>query len=230
MRMVAFAAATIVVAGSAAADCVDINADDVSQLTRITHIDEARASAIETGRPWPSVGSLTAINGIGKGRIRDILGQGVACVGRRVAPGERELLEGVATVLDADTLIVGRMRVRLIGIDAPEMGQACLRESTDWACGLNATSAVAELLGATPVDCEIYGHDRWHRALAVCYQNGVDLNAEIVRRGWALAWYPETGAVIGPSYDGAQREAEMKAAGIWQGTFADPWLWRQTVN
>ena len=66
--------------------------------------------------------------------------------------------------------------------------------------------------------------------MAVCYQHGTDLNAEIVRNGWALAWYPETGAVFGPTYEAAQNEAELKAAGVWQGTFIDPWVWRRQTN
>ena len=230
MRIAALAAAATLASGIAVADCVDINADDATRLTQITHITEARALAIEDGRPWPSVGALTAIRGIGRGRIRDILDQGLACVGRRAAPGERERLEGVAKVVDGDTFIVGSTRVRLIGIDAPESSQPCHGDGGEWACGPSATAAVAELIGATAVDCEVYGHDRWGRALAVCYQNGLDINAEIVRMGWALAWYPKTGAAIGPSNQDAQNEAELKAAGIWQGVFANPWLLRRSAN
>jgi endonuclease YncB( thermonuclease family) len=37
----------------------------------------------------------------------------------------------------------------------------------------------------------------------------VELNRELVRQGWALAWYPERGAVPGPVYDAEQLEAEQ---------------------
>ena len=230
MRNAAAAVAAMLAAGGAMADCIDINADDPARLGEIVHIDGPRAAAIEAGRPWPSVGSLTAIHGIGRGRIRDILAEGLACVGLRAAAGERERLAGVATVLDADTFIVAEARVRLIGIDAPEGRQLCRLQDRDWPCGQAATTAVDELVGTDPVACEVYGYDRWDRALAVCYQNGVDLNAEIVRSGWALAWYPETGAVVGPTYDDAQDEAELKSAGIWQGAFQDPWAWRRQAD
>lgn len=234
MRSAASAAvatlAAMLAAGSAMGDCIDINADDITRLARIVHIGEARAAAIEAGRPWPSVGSLTAIHGIGRGRISDILAEGAACVGRRAAAGERERLEGVASVVDADTLGIGGARVRLIGIDAPESRQMCRHDGRDWPCGALATQAVVDLVVRDPVACEVYGYDRWDRALAVCYRDGLDLNAEIVRRGWALAWYPETGAVVGPNYDEAQREAELKAAGIGQSVFQDPWAWRRQVN
>lgn len=222
--------AAALLAQSAAADCIDINADDRAALRAIVHIDEARAAAIETGRPWPGVEALTAVHGIGRARIRDILDQSLACVGHRAAAGERERLAGPATVLDADTLVVADTRIRLIGIDAPEGRQTCRMGDLDWPCGAAAAAAVSALVGEAPVDCEIYGHDRWGRALAVCYRDETDLNAEIVRLGWALAWYPDSGAVLGPRYDDAQEEATLKAAGIWQGAFVDPWAWRQRAG
>jgi len=231
MRMAAMAAAVVLMGQAARADCVDINADDPVRLGEIVHIDAARAAAIAAGRPWPSVESLTAIHGIGRGRIRDIVDEGLACVGQRAAAGERQRLEGPATVVDADTFVVAGIRVRLIGIDAPEASQSCQAEERDWPCGEAATAAVEDLVGTRSVACDVYGHDRWNRALAVCFQDGVDLNAEIVRQGWAVAWYPDTGAVIGPNYADAQEEAELKAAGIWQGgEFLDPWAWRQLSN
>ncbi len=211
-------------------DCVDINADDRARLGTIVHIDDARAAAIEAGRPWPSVAALTGVHGIGPARLRAIEAEGLACVGRRAAAGPRERLTGTARVLDADTFVVAGTRVRLIGIDAPEGGQPCQLEDRDWACGAAATRAVESLVGTVPVACEVYGRDRWDRVLAVCYQDGVDLNAEIVRQGWALAWYPEGHAIAGPRYDEVQREAELKAAGIWQGAFLDPWAWRRRAN
>ena len=50
---------------SARADCVDINADPPDRLTAIVHINDERAVQLISGRPWPSVRSLTGINGIG---------------------------------------------------------------------------------------------------------------------------------------------------------------------
>jgi len=78
----------------ALADCVDINADPPDRLTAIAHIDDERAVQLISGRPWPSVRSLTGINGIGRGRIRDILEQDLACVGVRAPRGQREMIEG----------------------------------------------------------------------------------------------------------------------------------------
>jgi len=230
VRLVAAAALAWLVASGAGAGCVDIDTDDIERLREIAPSDETRARAMVSGRPWPAVASSTAIDGISRGRIRDILAEGVACVGRRAEPGERPRLQGIASVLDADTLVVAEVRVRLIGIDAPEDDQTCLVDDHEWPCGQVATAAVDDLVGVEPVHCEVYGHDRWGRALAVCYQGGLDLNAAIVRSGWALAWYPGTGAVLGPSYEAAEEEARLKTAGVWQGSFTEPWRWRRRTN
>jgi DNA uptake protein ComE-like DNA-binding protein len=77
------------------ADCVDINADTLANLITIMHVNDERAQQIVDGRPWPSVASLTGVRGIGRGRIRDILDEGLACVGVRAARGERETIAGV---------------------------------------------------------------------------------------------------------------------------------------
>jgi endonuclease YncB( thermonuclease family) len=216
----------IALASTAAADCVDINADPAERLTAITHINAERASQLIAGRPWPSVASLTGIHGIGRGRIRDILEQDLACVGVRAPRGQREIIEGAATVLDADTFQVAGERVRLIGIDAPEGDQLCQADCQDWPCGQVATAAVYEMVGGDPIRCEVYGRDRSGRALAECFRAGQSLNAAIVRAGWALAWYPSTRAVLGPRYEGEEAVAAEADVGIWRGTFVEPWVWR----
>lgn len=86
-----------------------------------------------------------------------------------------------------------------------------------------------ELVGLEEVACEVYGRDGYERALAVCRRlsDGLDLNREIVRRGYALAWYPERGAVLGPDYSDVEAEAREARRGMWRGEFAEPWLWRR---
>jgi endonuclease YncB( thermonuclease family) len=63
-------------------------------------------------------------------------------------------------------------------------------------------------------------------ALPVRFADGVALNREIVRQGWALAWYPDSGAVAGPAYAAEQIEAEQAQRGSWSGV--SPWKWRAT--
>lgn len=100
------------------------------------------------------------------------------------------------------------------------------RDGWDWACGDEATVALSELVAGRQVRCELLGQDRWGRALAVCFAGDLELNREMVRRGWALAWYPERGAVPGLAYDAEQLEAKQAQHGLWSGTFALSWEWR----
>jgi hypothetical protein len=43
------------------------------------------------------------------------------------------------------------------------------------------------MIVTNPVTGEVYGRDRWERALAEWFQAGQSLNAAIERAGWALA-------------------------------------------
>jgi endonuclease YncB( thermonuclease family) len=72
-----------------------------------------------------------------------------------------------------------------------------------------------DMVGAVEVACEVYGRDRYERALAVCLRgDGLDLNGELVRLGYALAWYPATDAIYGPDYELLQAEAREAGRGM----------------
>ena len=133
------------------------------------------------------------------------------------AASAADLIVGPARVVDGDTLAIGDERIRIIGIDAPERGHPA---------GPRATAALRELVGDRDVACEVRGRDRWGRALAVCRAGGIDVAREMVRQGWALAWYP-AGGIQGPSYDGAETEARQRDAGVWGDGFAPPDSWRR---
>lgn len=54
------------------------------------------------------------------------------------------LLQGEARAIDGDTLQVGDTRLRLHGIDAPELRQTCEDSAGEaWACGRRAASELA---------------------------------------------------------------------------------------
>jgi endonuclease YncB( thermonuclease family) len=96
---------------------------------------------------------------------------------------------GKPRVVDGDTIHIGKTKIRLHGIDAPEMKQECYRvDGTPYRCGEAATDALRVLIGANPVRCDGGAYDRYKRLIAVCYSGTADLNAEMVRQGWALAY------------------------------------------
>lgn len=132
-----------------------------------------------------------------------------------------ETLTGVATVVDGDTLKIHGENIRLHGIDAPESAQHCQRNGRRWPCGRRAAFALADQIGRRSVRCDGRERDRYGRLVAVCYQNGTDLNAWMVRNGWALAYRRYS-----RDYVGQERRAAQAGRGIWRGQFTAPWDWR----
>ncbi|HMN53463.1 MAG TPA: thermonuclease family protein [Sphingopyxis sp.] len=133
-------------------------------------------------------------------------------------------------VIDGDSLSVqqegsGALTIRLTGIDAVEYRQDCAHaDGSRWPCGHDARSALERLAGRGPLHCDYAAKDRYGRTLASCRtQSGpgaVDLGAEMVRQGWAVA--------TGDAYAFEAAEAEAKRRGIWQGRFDTPADWRAT--
>jgi endonuclease YncB( thermonuclease family) len=138
-----------------------------------------------------------------------------------VALGHAVLI-GRAEAVDGDTLSLGGIRVRLEGIDAPEADQTCRTASgNDWPCGREAQAVLANLVAKATVRCEERGLDKYKRILGVCRSGKTDINAELVRRGfaWAFVRYSR-------SYVGEEMRARAARIGIWSGTALAPWDYR----
>jgi endonuclease YncB( thermonuclease family) len=140
-------------------------------------------------------------------------------------PAERAQAElvGMAKVVDGDTLVVNGTRVRLEGIDAPEVGQTCKRRMIGaWACGTESTNALARLIEGKPVRCDSRGLDKYGRTLGVCFLGDLDVNAWMVRQGhaWAFIKYST-------SYVQDETQARAQRIGIWQGQSTPPWEYRE---
>jgi len=111
-----------------------------------------------------------------------------------VFPGQCDWL-GFGRVVDGDTIIVfdadGQVRVRMIGVDTPESK----KEGTpiqDYA--LESSRVLKNLIGSPEQVCLIQDtigdqSDIYDRRLSYVYtEAGIDLNAEMLRRGWAKAY------------------------------------------
>src|SRR5688572_29647850 len=69
-------------------------------------------------------------------------------------------LAGLARVIDGDTLVIAGARVRLEGIDAPEMAQTCGKpDEGSWDCGKAAAAALERLLADQRISCADRGTD-----------------------------------------------------------------------
>ena len=126
-------------------------------------------------------------------------------------------LAGAGTAHDGDTFTIGTERVRLAGIDAPELDQTCRDGEREVACGRLAREELAGFLAGDAVRCEPEGRDRYGRLLARCRVDGHDLGRAMVAAGWALAYG-----------DYRVEEAEARAArrGLWRTEFVPPQDWR----
>jgi len=141
----------------------------------------------------------------------------VALVAARLDPFPARF-SGQARASDGDSLWVGSDRIRLTGLDAPELDQICWRpDGGEWPCGRAARDEMARLLAAGAIDCRPEGEDRFGRTLARCEVAGRDIGGAMVTAGLAIA----TDAY------GREQEAARKARrGIWDGRFTAPRTWR----
>ncbi|MEZ5815898.1 MAG: thermonuclease family protein [Hyphomicrobiaceae bacterium] len=137
-------------------------------------------------------------------------------------PRSHATLTGRAKAIDGDTLMVGGLRVRLEGIDAPEIDQECTDAGgRPWPCGAVAHRLLARLVANGLVRCVERGLDKYRRLLGVCFAGGLDVNAELVRRGlaWAFVRYSNT-------YVRVEAGARAARVGIWSGKATPAWDYR----
>jgi endonuclease YncB( thermonuclease family) len=143
-----------------------------------------------------------------------LLATGLLAAIRHFLPAD---LEGRATVADGDTIELEGERVRLSGIDAPEFNQTCQRDGTAVACGRMARGHLVALIDGDAVACKSAGRDRYDRLLAECFVGTENLNAAMVRDGWALS---------GGDYPAEEARARSGKRGLWAMGFDDPRDWR----
>jgi micrococcal nuclease len=111
---------------------------------------------------------------------------------------EVQELRGKAWVIDGDTVDIGGTRIRLSGIDAPEM---------DHPYGKNAKWTLVTLCKGQEVRAVFEGDLSHDRAVATCYlPDGRDLSAEMVKAGMAIDWKKFSGG----KYRGLEPEGIRK--------------------
>jgi endonuclease YncB( thermonuclease family) len=136
---------------------------------------------------------------------------------RLVTPEE---LAGFGEAVDGDSLLLAGRKVRLKGVDAPELNQSCQnRVGRDYACGVEAKRWLRATLLRGAVRCRIEGSDRYGRMLGVCAVGEAEINAAIVREGMAVDY---------GGYAREERDAQRNQAGLWSGRFVAPSEWRRS--
>lgn len=130
-------------------------------------------------------------------------------------------------VVDGDTINLDQHKIRLLGIDAPEIKQQCETPDGDlWPCGKMAKAMLEGVLESSGrgIACVITGKDRYQRDLGRCYagpvDDGLDVQRMLIRAGLAVSEY-------GKEYHQDEMIAAAGRRGMWAGDFLRPKDWRK---
>ena len=141
---------------------------------------------------------------------------------------------GVPKIIDGDTVHINNKKIRLEGIDAPEIKQQCKKNflkisayicfnfTKDYSCGVVSKNKLIEKINNTEINCISTSKDRYKRYLATCYKEKINLNKWMVRRGYAVAYKRYS-----KDYVRDENYARENKLGIWQGKFIRPEKWRK---
>lgn len=130
----------------------------------------------------------------------------------------------ITKVSDGDSLRSGDLRIRLFGIDAPELKQRCADQNgVLWSCGAAALYQLKALISKNQdLQCSLRDVDRYGRLVMQCFNGSTDIGAAMVRSGHALAYRH-----FSDLYIAEEEQAKTALKGIWRGTFSPPWEWRR---
>ncbi|MCG8547189.1 MAG: thermonuclease family protein [Alphaproteobacteria bacterium] len=92
---------------------------------------------------------------------------------------QAESLIGKPVIIDGDSVVVEGKRVRVWGIDAPEMGTRA---------GSRSKSYLRTLIGRNEIRCEDNGQRIQGQIMAQCFIGGVDIGRVMVLSGNAVEW------------------------------------------
>lgn len=137
-------------------------------------------------------------------------------------------------IIDGDTIYVDKInclsskilaeniKIRLVGIDAPEIKQ-------DY--GKYSKNCLSNLLGTSALELITYGNDRYDRVLAKIVIQNVDINLAMIQHGcaWFYRQYQESlDEADQKLYDQAEQAAQRQFLGLFKNAKAlPPWVWRK---
>ena len=132
-----------------------------------------------------------------------------------------EVFGRAARIVDGDTFWLARLKVRLWGVDSPELQQGCVAEGKVWHCGEEARAKLRSIVAGGEVRCVVRGRS-YDRVVGRCFVGSEDIGEALVVGGLAV----EDARYSGGTYGVRQAEARMGAMGMWRGCFTEPRRWR----
>ncbi len=146
----------------------------------------------------------------------------LACAAGLVAPKAYQTFEGkVVSITDGDTITVlddakAQHKVRLLGIDAPELKQPFSQGSKQ---------ALVKKVFGKRVAVKWRDKDRNGRLLGVVTIDGRNVNSALVAEGWAWHFVRYTQS---KGLEAAEKAGRAKQIGLWAGENPiAPWDWRK---
>ncbi len=141
---------------------------------------------------------------------------------------------GTPKIIDGDTVHINSKKIRLEGIDAPEIKQKCKKPflkislfigfefNKNYSCGVISKEKLIDKINNSKIKCIYSSKDRYKRYLATCYKDKINLNKWMVRNGYAVAYKRYS-----IDYVRDEEYAEENRLGMWEGTFIKPEKWRK---
>ncbi len=115
-------------------------------------------------------------------------------------------------------------KVRLAGIDSPEKGS---KKRPGQPFAEQAKKYIQNLINNKQVTIEQVGLGGFNRVLGIIYVNGLNINLEMVKKGYAEVYRGRHKFDIRPFWE-AEKEAKAKRLNIWsQDNYISPKEWRK---
>jgi len=134
-----------------------------------------------------------------------------------------KIIEGKAKIIDGDTIHIEKNKIRLHGIDAPEIDQTCAIKDKVWNCGIESSLELKKLILYHNISCVVSDIDKYNRYIAECFINNESINKLMVRNGWAIAY-----RYYSLDFVEDEKLAKKEKIGLWQGKFQEPYLYRKS--
>jgi micrococcal nuclease len=128
----------------------------------------------------------------------------------------------VTKVVDGDTFWADNgtskgVKIRLIGVDAPESKKAFKKEVGYY--GKEAKAYLVQLISGKSVKiiCDVDSLDQYGRTLAYVYmENGTFINADLVKNGYAMVMTVPPNVKHADEFVKLQQEARENNRGLWR--------------
>ena len=134
-----------------------------------------------------------------------------------------------AKIIDGDTIVIDKNKIRFSGIDAPETNykgkkQFCYISAEKVECGKISKDSLIDKIKNKKIKCLIEKNkDYFGRYLGECFIDKESISSYMVRNGYAFD-YPKYSK---KKYFKDQTYAKNNKLGLWNMKFEYPWIWRK---